>query len=223
MNNDRDDLERRIAASLERSAPAPSGDLLDRVEVTVRSTPQASGPPATVLLRFAALGGALAAVLLGAALLSGAVRPPSVGDSSREPATAVASTASPQASQIVGPSGWAAPDRYEYVVTSSCGERSFLGTYAITVERRSGVRSTARNGSIDLQGEIPSIEDLLAEAAAARESGADEVTVETDPADGHPTLIQIDYETDAIDDEACYEITEYRPLRRSSPSPTSTN
>jgi hypothetical protein len=217
MSNDPGtDLGRRIAASLGRSAPAPYDDLLERVQTAARATPQAPGPRGGKVLPFAVLGGTVAAAVVGIALLGGAVSLPSIGDAPREPSPTINPTinpsASPQPSASMTPSQWVPPERYVYVVSSQCGERNFIGTYAITVERGEGIRAATRNGSIELQGEIPSIEDLLAEAAAARESGADEVTVVTAPADGHPTLVLIDWEADAIDDEACYEITDYRPL-----------
>jgi hypothetical protein len=33
--------------------------------------------------------------------------------------------------------------------------------------------------------------------------------VEVDPVDGHPTSIRIDPQANAIDDESCYDISDY--------------
>src|SRR3712207_7029435 len=55
---------------------------------------------------------------------------------------------------------------------------------------------------------------LLAEAAQAREHGADIVRVTVDPDDGHPTSIEIDHDDNAMDDEACYRISRDRKSTR---------
>ena len=59
---------------------------------------------------------------------------------------------------------------------------------------------------------VPTLGDMLAEAEAASDDPeAGEVVVETDPADGHPTSVSVDALADAIDDESCYIVTDYRP------------
>jgi hypothetical protein len=44
---------------------------------------------------------------------------------------------------------------------------------------------------------------------ATRAANADRVEITLDAVDGHPTEILIDYRVKAIDDEACYRITDY--------------
>jgi hypothetical protein len=49
----------------------------------------------------------------------------------------------------------------------------------------------------------------LVHREAARAANADRVEITLDAVDGHPTEILIDYRVKAIDDEACYRITDY--------------
>ena len=56
---------------------------------------------------------------------------------------------------------------------------------------------------------IPTLGKMVEDAEAARAQGADEVVIDRDPADGHPTAIRIDEEKNAVDDETCFTITDY--------------
>jgi hypothetical protein len=56
---------------------------------------------------------------------------------------------------------------------------------------------------------VPTLARILGEAEAARAANADRVEITLDAVDGHPTEILIDYRVKAIDDEACYRITDY--------------
>jgi hypothetical protein len=47
-------------------------------------------------------------------------------------------------------------------------------------------------------------------AEEARSSNADVVEVEFDPQEGYPRRIDIDYKREAIDDESCFVITDYK-------------
>lgn len=103
------------------------------------------------------------------------------------------------------------PTTYRFDVTSSCGERSFLGTYRVSV--RAGVVEAARpldpvNSYLPDPAEVPSLQGMLDMAAGAG-PGAD-VQLLQDPA-GLPTHLMIDHLPDAVDDEECYEITNIRP------------
>ncbi|MGP4114214.1 DUF6174 domain-containing protein [Streptomyces sp. 4N509B] len=109
-------------------------------------------------------------------------------------------------------SDWREPADYAYTLTSSCGERSLIGTFRVTVEDGdvTGWEPVGENYA-PRSVEVPSIGDLLAEAEAARERGADSVEVET-AADGRPTRISVDEMEEAIDDEACYDIEDVEPV-----------
>jgi hypothetical protein len=113
---------------------------------------------------------------------------------------------------------WAEPARYAYTLQSSCGERLLIGRFRVTVERGAVTKAEALDESAAsvLEGRkpdvVPSIGALVAEAAKARADNADKVTVELDPADGHPTKVTIDPYSNAIDDESCYDVTGYTVL-----------
>jgi hypothetical protein len=100
---------------------------------------------------------------------------------------------------------WQEPGAYTYTLDSLCGERSLLGTFRITVANGRVVSAEPAHD------QAPTIGALLAEARAAREEeDADVVEVEYAD-DGRPTRIGIDYDVQALDDEACYHIADYVP------------
>jgi hypothetical protein len=114
-----------------------------------------------------------------------------------------------------GPSSpaWQEPASYTYTLTSSEGERSLIGTFRVTVrdgevDEAVGLDDSARRVVRQLPDQVPTLGDLLKEAEQARGEGAD--TVDTEYAqDGHPTHIELDWDEDAIDDEARYVISDY--------------
>ena len=110
---------------------------------------------------------------------------------------------------------WEEPERYEFTLDSSCGERWLLGRFRVMVKdgevaEVEGLEEQARDVVGEQRGResVPTLGQLLDEAAVARQEGADVVEVEmTD--DGQPRYIAIDWDEDAIDDEACYVISDY--------------
>ncbi len=110
---------------------------------------------------------------------------------------------------------WDVPESYEFKVKSSCGERSLIGLFRIVVQNGYVAEAEGLDESgkalfkSGLGESIPTLEGLLEEAVEAQQVNADVLQVEFDPSDGHPTRINIDYNKDATDDEACYVITEY--------------
>ncbi len=111
---------------------------------------------------------------------------------------------------------WDVPESYTFTLDSSCGERALIGRFKITVadgavEAVEGLDESGRS-MLDhgFDDEIPTLTELLEEAETARSEGADAVEVDR-VSDGHPTRIDIDWDTNAVDDEACYRITEYSP------------
>lgn len=111
--------------------------------------------------------------------------------------------------------GWTEPDRYTFEFEASCGLRVLHGRFRAHVV--DGV--TQRYEPLDQielplplePADIPTLGEMLRRAAEATASGESEVTIERDPVDGHPTLIDIDWIVNAIDDEECYEVLEYEP------------
>jgi hypothetical protein len=115
---------------------------------------------------------------------------------------------------VAVPQAWEEPANYSFVVESTCGERALIGVFEVVVVEHKVSSATGRDSQAEAMLEsgglvfIPTIAEMLAEAAAAEEAGADEVTV-TYADDGTPQLISIDYLVNAIDDEACYLISEF--------------
>jgi hypothetical protein len=104
------------------------------------------------------------------------------------------------------------PASYRFVVSSTCGERSFLGTYAVVVRDAEVVaaRSLDRDDRYQprLDG-VPTLADLLRQVETAEPDAV--VELEQD-ADGVPTWVSIDHVPNGIDDEECYRISHYQPL-----------
>ena len=116
---------------------------------------------------------------------------------------------------------WQEPARYEYTVDSRCGERLLIGRLTLTIADGKVTRAAGHDesgtriaGSTPMAS-LPTLKQLLDEYDTARREGAHKADVTWDPADGHPTRIDIDLIRDAIDDEACYQISGYRVLSSS--------
>jgi hypothetical protein len=133
------------------------------------------------------------------------------------------------------PFDWIEPNLYEFVIESSCGERSGLGTFRIKVaggrvDELQRLDAQARRDPMDLN-DAPTLGVLLNRAAYASSGnyephagrGSDSsdpvVTVEADPRDGHPTLIAIDWVPEAIDDEECHRILQFETPVTAMPIP----
>ncbi|MGW1885919.1 DUF6174 domain-containing protein [Streptomyces sp. NPDC001970] len=112
---------------------------------------------------------------------------------------------------------WTEPGRYSFRLLSEGGERNGLGEYRITVEDGKVVKAVGldeqarRTVTAGLQS-VPTLGDLLKEFRQARQDRADVARAEF-AADGHPTEIHLDWRKDSLDDEADYQITEYRVHR----------
>jgi hypothetical protein len=126
-----------------------------------------------------------------------------------------ADPADPAGAATATATAWAEPANYSYVLEASCGERALIGRFRVTVtnaqvSRTEGLDPAARRASmLRLADLVPTLGRLLDQAETARRNGAAKVEVQTDPADGHPTSIQIDEVADAVDDEECYAISDY--------------
>lgn len=113
---------------------------------------------------------------------------------------------------------WEAPDRYEFVLDSSCGLRKLKGRFRVVVDKGEVAEveprdeQTERFMSPRVRRKIPTLGELLEKVAAARRDDADVVELETDPSGGHPTRVKIDPSTDVVDDEECYTVSEYAAL-----------
>ncbi|MFJ3620532.1 DUF6174 domain-containing protein [Streptomyces iakyrus] len=104
---------------------------------------------------------------------------------------------------------------YAYTLTSSEGERSLIGAFRVTVRdgkvvKAVGLDDSGRRVVRQLPDEVPTLGELLAEMAQARRAKADTAEAEYG-ADGHPERILVDWDKNAIDDEALYVISAYQP------------
>ncbi|MGX1134692.1 hypothetical protein RKD49_006882 [Streptomyces glaucescens] len=111
--------------------------------------------------------------------------------------------------------GWKEPAAYSYTLTSSEGERSLLGTFRVTVRDgevtdAKGLDESGRRVVEQLPGEVPTLGELLEELARARRDDADKAEAKY-AADGHPVRISLDWDENALDDEADYVVTGYEP------------
>src|SRR5262245_38719425 len=148
---------------------------------------------------------AAVAIVLGIALGS----PP--GPVSGNDPSPTPSTAGPTRSRIERT--WSEPAAYVYAFDSRCGERNLIGKFKVVVEGGVAIsyqpldeRAASFPGGIDA---IPTLGQLSARAEEASKDDKAVLTLETDPTDGHPSLINIDWLPNAIDDEECYQITHY--------------
>jgi Family of unknown function (DUF6174) len=133
-----------------------------------------------------------------------------------EPSPATASVAAAQsltASPTESIAAWHEPAAYHFVLDAECGERSLIGRFGVRVESGRTVGMERLDASARrFQGtvhELPTLAMLVATAADARNRGASTVKLTTDPTDGHPTHVEIDWEAHTIDDELCYQVSNY--------------
>lgn len=109
---------------------------------------------------------------------------------------------------------WAEPAAYSFTLESRCGERNLIGRFAVEVENGVviAVEDLVDQGgatSVVQPADVPTLSGLLALVAEARNEGAGEVNLVTDPADGHPVSVEIDWEAAATDDEECYTVSDF--------------
>lgn len=108
---------------------------------------------------------------------------------------------------------WQEPDAYTYTLRSSEGERALIGSFRITVRdgvvaKAVGLDDSGRRVVADLPDAVPTLGELLGELEQARRDEADTAEAEY-AADGHPVRISLDWEKNAVDDEARYVIADF--------------
>ncbi|MFF5757477.1 DUF6174 domain-containing protein [Streptomyces longwoodensis] len=108
-------------------------------------------------------------------------------------------------------STWEEPASYSYTLTSST--QVLAGTFRVEVRNGKvtkvvGLDEDSRRQAQDLPGEVPTIGKLLTTLNQARGEDADTADAEY-AADGHPVRISLDWDENAIDDEALYTISSY--------------
>ncbi|WP_330324579.1 DUF6174 domain-containing protein [Streptomyces pseudovenezuelae] len=108
---------------------------------------------------------------------------------------------------------WEEPAAYAYTLTSTT--QVLAGTFRVKVRDGAvteavGTDADSRRQTQELPDQVPTIGELLKRLNQARSDNAD--TAEADYADdGHPVRISLDWDKNAIDDEALYVISAYEP------------
>lgn len=109
---------------------------------------------------------------------------------------------------------WREPAAYEATIQVDCGERdAAYGQWRVTVNNGAIVEATALDERAELTASIesaprpPTVGEVLAAAAAADADGAESVVIERGP-DGIPLRVEVDYQLEAVDDEACWTISD---------------
>lgn len=136
---------------------------------------------------------------------------------SDKPAAAPGPTGSAAAPAAVPASApaWKEPPVYGFVLDSSCGERNLTGRFRVSVgngrvTRLEGLDEAGKKAAETTESElVPTLGQLLEIAQTARDDGADLVQADVDPADGHPSKLQIDPDSTVDADESCYVVSEY--------------
>ena len=113
------------------------------------------------------------------------------------------------------PRGWQEPDEYVFTVDAGCGLRAFSGRYTVHVVDGAVVEHAAldgRGGHMDLSNDqVPTMADIARRYREAKADPDARATIVTDPDDGHPVAVDIDWIVNAIDDEECYRVSDYVP------------
>jgi Family of unknown function (DUF6174) len=115
-------------------------------------------------------------------------------------------TSASQASAFTGPRA-----AYTYRLVASCGERSGLGTFDVTVRHGRVVRVDPRGRSSQLlpdERPLMTLDGFFVKAEQARLQGAEKVLLTMRA--GHVDTLSIDWATDTIDDEFCWHASHVR-------------
>lgn len=110
---------------------------------------------------------------------------------------------------------WSEPAAYSFTLESLCGERNLIGRFAVEVRNGVVIAVDGRDDrgeiatSVVAPADVPTLAGLLALVAEARSAGADKVDLVTDPADGKPVRVAIDWQAAAVDDEECYTVSDF--------------
>jgi hypothetical protein len=112
--------------------------------------------------------------------------------------------------KVQGTATWEEPASYVYTLTSTT--EALAGTFRVEVRNGSvtkvvGLDEDSRR-QVEQHAEVPTIGGLLKRLAQARSDNAETAEAEY-AADGHPVRISLDWDKNAVDDEALYVISAY--------------
>jgi hypothetical protein len=222
VTSDREGLERELASRLEEMAPSAAPNALRRASARIAATPQrgawaarlASASGSFGWVGAGATGAVVAAALLVGIFIGQAASPRGIGDSPSIPASVPPASATPEPGIE-----WEEPRSYSFVLADNrCGggERNYFGNMRVFVENGETLEYVALDETAQrfsgAPSDVPTLAQLLARVAEARNAADPDVRLVTDSVDGHPVEIFIDWAPEAIDDEECYEILRYEEL-----------
>ncbi|MFG2608484.1 DUF6174 domain-containing protein [Streptomyces sp. NPDC048514] len=119
---------------------------------------------------------------------------------------------------------WQEPDAYVYTLTSDT--QVLAGAFRVEVHKGKvtgvvGLDEDSRRQLREQHAEVPTIGELLQRLDRARKGDAETAQARY-AADGHPVRISLDWDGNAIDDEALYIISAYEPVSGGRRFPHST-
>ena len=127
------------------------------------------------------------------------------GEPAAAPPTFVAPASAP---------AWSEPADYTFVADRQCEGGPSLGRYRVTVTggEVAGVeRIDGRTASGEEEIEVPTLSGILDLAQTAADDGGS-MTVQADPADGHPVRVSFDVsEAGQAEGATCFLISDYAP------------
>jgi len=227
-------LERALSDHLRDAAPTPLSDALPRLMHNVAVSPQHSPwrVRAAYVVSSLAPGRSLATVAVAAgALVVGIVIGQLGAPAELGPRPSSSPVATP--TQTPGPGSWEEPESYSFVL-EGCGP-NLVGLFRIYVTHGVAVAfDTLDEQAEPYDGypaeEMPTLGWMMAQVAEAEsmtepwdlpagppppsshevvERSLPEVRLTTDPVDGHPVEVYIDWIPEAIDDELCYSVRDF--------------
>ena len=231
MNHlDDDALQRALTDHLRDAAPSPRGDALSRLMQRVGASPQRSAWRVRAMAVASGLASgrsmgtlAVAAGALVVGVMIGQLWAP----------VELGSEPSPSAVPTSSRASWEEPESYSFVL-EGCGPNDPVGTLRIFVAAGIAVSFDPLDEPAQrYQGypaeEMPTLGWMMAQVAEAEsmtepwplpaelppgspevvERSLPDVRLVTDPVDGHPVELYIDWIPEAIDDEVCYSVREF--------------
>lgn len=127
-------------------------------------------------------------------------------------ASAIAEGGAPKSGGVRHTATWVEPASYVYTLTATTDV--LAGTFRVEVRNGAVTKAVGLDEDSRRQvrehAETPTLGELLKRLDRARKDNAETAEVEY-AADGHPVLISLDWDKNAIDDEALYAISAYEP------------
>lgn len=207
----------------EHESPHPEiGRLLDQAVPPLREPADRLGAVRARVHRArrrngAALTGGVAALVALALVVPQLLGGPSPDGSADTPGPAAASPADRPTTTDVGAARarWqrAGFTDYSYQLDAGCGECGLIGRFQVTVRDGEVVDAEPLSpyGRDRIAELSPTIDEIWERIDDARDQDPYRIALEFDAEYGYPTLVDVDYARNAVDDTFQYEINEFSP------------